>query len=229
MELIGYLHIIKKRYWILIITTLLGFIVSTVASFFFMKPVYQATVSLYVINKKNDTSLINYNDMVAGEKLAQDYKELLSSRVVGEAVAQKLGLPETDAETILKKISVNLKTETRFLTVNIRDGSPEFAAQIANEVGEVFKDKAVDLLGAENARVVDKALVPKKPISPKKKINIMMGILYGLMFGLTIILLWEYLDNTLKTPDDIKTELNLPILGVLPNFDQMAMNQYQKE
>ena len=46
----------------------------------------------------------------------------------------------------------------------------------------------------------------------------MIGVILGLIAGMGIILLIVYLDNTVKTPEDVKKYLNLPVIGTIPNF-----------
>jgi len=73
-------------------------------------------------------------------------------------------------------------------------------------------------LKSSNIRVVDPAMVPSYPSRPAKARNIMLAILVGLVGGIGLALLREYLDNTVKTPDDIETLARLPALAVVPAF-----------
>src|SRR5258708_11459065 len=73
-------------------------------------------------------------------------------------------------------------------------------------------------LKSSNIRVVDPAMVPSYPSRPAKARNIMLAILVGLIGGIGLALLREYLDNTVKTPDDIETLARLPALAVVPAF-----------
>jgi uncharacterized protein involved in exopolysaccharide biosynthesis len=72
-------------------------------------------------------------------------------------------------------------------------------------------------LKATNIVVVDPARIPDNPIKPKKKQNILLAIITGLTLGIGLAFFFEYLDNTIKTPDDIEKHLNLPTLGVIPH------------
>src|SRR6266481_6010329 len=73
-------------------------------------------------------------------------------------------------------------------------------------------------LRSSNIRVVDPALVPKYPSKPQKSRNISLAILVGLVGGIGLALLREYLDNTVKNPDDIENLARLPSLAVVPAF-----------
>ena len=75
-------------------------------------------------------------------------------------------------------------------------------------------------LRSSNIRVVDPAMVPTYPSRPAKTRNIILSILVGLVGGIALALLREYMDNTVKTPDDIETLARLPSLAVVPAFSQ---------
>jgi len=73
-------------------------------------------------------------------------------------------------------------------------------------------------LKSSNIRVVDPAMIPGAPSRPAKTRNIALSFLVGLVGGIGLALLREYMDNTVKTPDDIETLARLPSLAVVPAF-----------
>ncbi len=73
-------------------------------------------------------------------------------------------------------------------------------------------------LKSSNIRVVDPAMIPSYPSRPAKARNIALAFLVGLVGGIGLALLREYLDNTVKTPDDVEMLARLPSLAVVPTF-----------
>ena len=73
-------------------------------------------------------------------------------------------------------------------------------------------------LKSSNIRWVDPAMIPSTPTRPAKTRNIALSFLVGLVGGIGLALLREYLDNTVKTPDDVETLARLPSLAVVPAF-----------
>jgi polysaccharide biosynthesis transport protein len=73
-------------------------------------------------------------------------------------------------------------------------------------------------LKASNIMVVDPSEVPKGPAKPRVLLNLALGFILGLGLGVGLAFLQEYLDDTLKNPDEVESLLRLPSLGVLPSF-----------
>lgn len=67
-----------------------------------------------------------------------------------------------------------------------------------------------------NARVIDMALPADYPVKPRKTRIVLMALLASAAFAAGIILLLDWLDNTIKTPEDVEEKLRVPLLGHLP-------------
>ncbi len=84
-------------------------------------------------------------------------------------------------------------------------------------------------LKASNIRIVDAAEVPKGPVKPRVLVNLMLGAILGFGLGIGFAFFLEYLDNTLKTPDEVETLVRLPSLGVLPVFSLNGAGKSQEK
>ena len=71
-------------------------------------------------------------------------------------------------------------------------------------------------LSASNISIIDLAEVPRKPVSPDKTKNLLMSLLIGLFGGIGLCFFFEYLDDTLKGPNDVERLIDLPSLGIIP-------------
>jgi len=72
-------------------------------------------------------------------------------------------------------------------------------------------------LQTTNIRIIDRAEVPKFPMSSRTTRSIIMALFFGAGLGIGLIFLFDFLDKTLKNPEDVKTFLNLPTLGIIPS------------
>ena len=79
--------------------------------------------------------------------------------------------------------------------------------------------KEIDLsstLTVNNISIIDMARVPVKPLMPNVPVNMSVAVVVGLMFGIGLAFFVDYLDTTVKSPEDIKVTLELPFLGGIP-------------
>lgn len=219
------LQIILKRWWIIVAAFLLAVILSVIYTFFVFDPVYQSNTTVYIgKNEENTNTSIAYNDILLNDRLVKDYRELIISRLVTEMVIKELGLTDMTSAKLAPKISVNSKQDTRFIEISVEDTNPESAKAIANKIAEVFQQKVVEIMKVENVQLIDAAELPKSPVKPNKQLNLAVAGVLGIMLGLGVVFLIEYLDNTVKTPEDIKKYVDLPVIGAIPVFPEKSMN-----
>lgn len=75
-----------------------------------------------------------------------------------------------------------------------------------------------------NVRVVDAAKPPIRPVSPKRAASLLLALLLGLMGGVGMAFLFEYLDDTIKGTDDLERYVKIPCLGVIPDYKDALEN-----
>ena len=75
-------------------------------------------------------------------------------------------------------------------------------------------------LTASNIQVLDKAEISKSPFKPRTTLNIMLSLIVGLLGGIGLAFFVEYLDNTVKTPEDVEKKMCLPSLGLVPYYSE---------
>jgi succinoglycan biosynthesis transport protein ExoP len=71
---------------------------------------------------------------------------------------------------------------------------------------------------ASNIQVVDQAELPTGPYKPNKRLNLLLAAVVGLFLGVGIAFFFEYLDNTVKTPEDVEQLIRLPSFGMVPEI-----------
>ena len=216
IDLREYFSIIKKKWYIMAILCVICVAISSVYSFFIAKPVYQAETTLIVKTEKVEgTNTVSSDQIKTTQQLALTYGEIIKSRKVLEDVIKNLNLKESYG-SLSSKISVSTVTDTQIIKVSVQDTNKSNAAKIANEIPKVFAKEAIRIADANGVEVIDKAQTPVNPVSPNKKMNILIAGVLGVMIGLFIIFIIEFLNTKIKTPQDIEKELGLPLLGVVP-------------
>jgi len=82
-------------------------------------------------------------------------------------------------------------------------------------------------LRASNIRIVDQAEVPRSPVRPRKSVNLLLGLVGGLMAGVGLAFFVEYIDNRVKSPDEIRQFLGLSFLGLVPAVKDLNLKDGQ--
>jgi succinoglycan biosynthesis transport protein ExoP len=135
-----------------------------------------------------------------------DYRESLQRE---NMLVQALDQQKLEANTMAERmVEYNILKREAEASKNLYDG-------LMTKLKEVGISSA---LQSSNIRVVDPAMIPAYPSRPAKARNIALSFLVGLVGGIGLALMREYLDNTVKTPDDIETLARLPSLAVVPQF-----------
>lgn len=77
-------------------------------------------------------------------------------------------------------------------------------------------------IAANNISVVDRALPPGGPSSPKLVLNLAIGFLLGLGLAGAAVLFLEIMDEAVRTPDDVVSKLGLTVVGVIPSIEKAS-------
>jgi capsular polysaccharide biosynthesis protein len=207
---------IKKRLVMIIVITLAATMVSALVTYFFITPQYEASTQILVNQASDAQSQYNLNQIQTNVQYINTYSVIIESPTVLKSVIDKLNLDMTtnDLKNIL---TVNSEQNSQVFTVAVQDADPTQAVKIANTIASVFKDKVPKLMNVNNVSILSKAQLSNdaSPVSPKPKLNMAIAFVVGLMVSIGIAFLLEYLDNTVKTEEDIESFLELPFLGAI--------------
>ena len=221
IDVLQLVKVLWKRKWIIVLAALVAGVVSFAYSSFVIKPQYTSTTRIYVVNRNQaDKPGLSNQDLQAGAYLVKDYREIILSQDVLEKVVtdQKLTM---DAKTLGKKVSVNVPTDTRIVSISVRDVKPEEASRIANALREVAAQKIISITRVSDVTTLDEARPATSPSSPNIRRNTMMSVIVVTGLVILVVLLVELLDDRVKRPEDIEEVMQLSLLGVVPNLEKL--------
>ena len=225
MELKAYWSVIRRWLWMILTVTIVAAGTSAYVSEYVIKPTYQATTTILVNQQYNSQVALSVlaADLQANEALIQTYSDIMKSNNVLDTVINRLNLPQNAAQ-LAQKITVNSTNGSEVLSLSVSDHSVQRAAQIANTLASVFQTKIERLMQVKNVQIIDRATVPSHPIpvSPKKKVDVLIALVLGLMVSVGLAFFIEYLDDSVKTDEDIAQILGATVLGVIPVMDAPA-------
>lgn len=76
-----------------------------------------------------------------------------------------------------------------------------------------------EVMEPTDVQIIDRAILPEAPIKPKKLLNTLIAAILGIFVGVGLAFLHEFMNKTVRTPEDVKQYLDLPVLGSIPDFD----------
>jgi capsular polysaccharide biosynthesis protein len=235
MEIRRYLSIIRRRVVLVILI-----IAAALAAGWLITPrtdTYTATSTLYVGSRSinlDPTSDQISGDRVAGlDRLIGTFVELVGSRPVAERAAESAeGLPSPD--DILARTTAEQVTNTNLIEVSFSDANPGIAQAVANNVSETFVEQIREFEPREATRdgeqvisLYEPAELPALPEPSGLRRNLVLTGVLGVLVAGAVLALLEYLDITLRTPEDAERQLGLPVLGVIPVLPDDSLEKWR--
>ena len=75
-----------------------------------------------------------------------------------------------------------------------------------------------------NIRVIDPAVVPQRPISPNLRLNLLLGLLAGILLAIGVAFFLEFIDDSLKTVDEVERYIQRPLYGIIPRIPETTVD-----
>lgn len=208
-----------RRYWQLALSMLLLGIVSGATASLLTTPQYTATSEVFVqvVPQSSDTG-----QLAQGNSFAQDtvdsYAEVAVSPTVLQPVIDRLDLPMT-VDALKRRISVDARSSSVVMAINVSNPSAGDAARIANAVtsglSSFVTDVTKDPQGNPTVSInqIAQATPPRSPSSPNLPIDLLVGAIVGLVVAAALIALLRLLVNRIDTLDDLTALTESPIVG----------------
>jgi capsular polysaccharide biosynthesis protein len=213
-------QIVLKRLWVilLVVCVVVG---AAVGASLWQTPTYEASAQVWVDQKQGDQQT-NLAGTVEGlQTIILTMIHAIDSRPVAQEAIQRLGLEMTPAE-LLDNLSIEQVESTSFIVLTYQGNDPEEAAKIVNTVGEVSSELISERSAAGSqltASVYEEAIVPDSPVSPDPLRNGLLAAVFGVMLGIGLALLMEYLDHSWRSPGEVEQVSGVPTFAVIPEFN----------
>ncbi|WP_414732134.1 YveK family protein [Acetobacterium carbinolicum] len=212
-------EIIIKKWWLILLLTIIGFGAAYVYTIKYVTPVYEANTVLYIGQEGGSLGSIDVSlgQLNANSQLLVDYKQIAETRLVVNEVIKNLGLTISYDE-FKENVIIESVSDSRLFTVGFRHSDPQVAKQIADELAKQLTVAVLQIVGVENIRILDQALVPQAPVSPNTLLNAVIGGLLGFFIALFVIILMFLINDTVRNDEDIENLINISVLGDIPEF-----------
>ena len=207
---------LKKRLGLIAILTVLAVIIAGVISYTLLTPIYETSTQILVNQEKVEASQVINQNIQADLQLINTYSVIIKSPAILDQVAEQLDLDLT-AEQLNQKITVSNAENSQVVNVAVQDEDPAVAVDIANTTANVFQTEITELMDVDNVSILSPAVLKDNPVpvAPNPMLNMAIAAVVGLMLGVGIAFLLEYLDTSIKNDQDIEDVLGVPVLGVI--------------
>jgi succinoglycan biosynthesis transport protein ExoP len=224
MELTRYLNVVRQRLWMIIVCPIVAAIAAGIVSYV-LPPVYEAHESVYVRPGVPIGSIDpNTGAAVGSDTILLTYAKWMVQPQILDEVNSQLGLG-LRSDDLLKKIKVTPVPNTLLLDVAVQDTTPAVARDIAKQLVNDFIDtvkqaqakatqaQAAQASTADNFVVTSDAVLPDAPVSPNKKLNVAIAFAAGLLLAIGLAFLLDYLDQSVKSDDELTERVGLIPIG----------------
>ncbi|KGX93918.1 capsular polysaccharide biosynthesis protein [Pontibacillus halophilus JSM 076056 = DSM 19796] len=221
--------VLKKRLWMILGITALATILSGVVSFFFLTPEYETQSQFLVNQSRGQGEAVEYNDIRTNVELISTYSNIIKSPYILEEVISDLDL-DLSPGALQNSLQIASEQNSQVVSVTVTNKDRELAADIANATVETFRQEVTEIMNIDNVTILSQASAGPdlSPVSPKPFLNMAIAFVLGAMIGVGLAFLLEYLDNTIKTEEDVEKVLGLPVLGVISEIKEDDLTQVNR-
>lgn len=230
MELRRYLALLRKR-WLLVTLVILMALVGA----YQVTPRterYTARSTLYIGSRSVDTDTQNLSAdrAIALDRLVVTFGVMIDSQATA-ARAVELSDVARSAAQVVSATTTEPEPATQLLYIDVVDSDPAVAQALANGLADAFVEGVQDfepgtVTGEEGdvpvlpAYIFERARLPSVPEPSGLTRNLLLGGLLGAGLAAAMVLLLDYLDLSIRTPDDAERRIELPVLGVIPSLGE---------
>lgn len=214
---------LKQRYKLIIAITLAFTLISGIISFFVIKPKYEANVKLFIGKEESKNAEYDSSEVQMYQKLITTYAEVVKTDDLIEKTLNENEIDKGIGE-VKGGLKVTPRADTQILEISYTDTDKELAFNFLNGITSNFMKDSKRLIPNGNIQIIETVRMPENPVSPNKKLNILIAFVLGLMVSVGLSLLLEFMDNTFKNKTDLEHALDLPVLSTIPEFDSLDLD-----
>ncbi len=194
-------------------------------------PKYKAEAT-FTVSTQDKVSSINgisaynfYYDASTASQLASTFPHILSSNLLQEAVANDLNLPSLPVSLTASSVS-----GSTMFTLSSAGSDPQLTYDALISTMENYPDIAKYVVGNIKFNIITSPVLPTEPYNKPDYFNeVFKGISYGLIIGFVFLLCYTALRTTIRTKKDIRANLNIKCLGVIPYIITKKNSRKEKE
>lgn len=216
LEIQELFKLFKKKIWVLVVitmvTTLLGIFYATT-----MDTMYRARVKVYVGDSSNVMSTYTSEQMQSYSRFMSTFKEIIMIDDFLDETLSKNSL-NLSASAVRGGLSFSSAENSPILEINYTSSDQIIARDVLKALTNEYSKQASNIMPNAQVQVIDNVKV--FTIEPKKSKPIIVAVIVGVIASIGLILVLDYLDDTIRKKQALEKLLPVPVLGTLPHFDE---------
>lgn len=218
IELMDLVFILIRSWKLIVLSALPVIILGTV--FAMTRPdIYKAEATLMVSSGQiHSVNNLDNAEISKNQRLVLSYTEIAKSKSIMRSVIRKLDL-DMEPEEIANSLKITPIDNTEFIKLSYTDRNAQRSALLANEVAKEFISKIKKVMSFENLKIVEKVSVPDKALPKKRALILVVSMVLGMMVGVFIAFVVEFLHSKLRKPEDIEKIMGCSVLANIPDFN----------
>lgn len=219
MELKEVLVALRKHLWLIAIVVLISCLATALYSFNNATSIYRASAKLLInyANQNNGTASIDINSINTNIRLINSYKEIILSEAILNKVAEANPDLNMTGKQLMGSVAAGSSEDSQIMTVTVYNENYQTAVRLTNEVAETFRREIPNIMKLDNVTILTPAdpNAPPVNLAANPMLNVLLAFLLSSMLAVGIVVLRNYLDDSVKSEADIEKTLGYPTLSVI--------------
>mgnify|MGYP000106735518 FL=1 len=203
----------KSRLLWMILAIVVIVIIGNIYTILTRVPMYQSNTTIVLVGESKKE--YSQTDSQLNQNLIGTYSEIITSRKVLQQVIDNLKLKMT-VDELSKKITTSSVEDTEIIRITVNNEKKKMAAEIANEVADVFSDEIQDIYNLENVAIIDKAEEADAPYNINYVKDNVIYLMIGVVLSFGVVFVMYYFDTTIKSSETVEEKLGLTVIGIVP-------------
>lgn len=222
------LTLVRRYLALIIIAGIIGGALTFAVCSLFVDPVYEASAMMIVNSRTEETETVTNDQITSSQKLADTYAIIIRSRTVLNSVIEKLHL-DMSYEKLQKMVTVVSVNDTQIMEIAVQSKDPQQALQIVEEILVSCPDIIIEAVEAGSVKTVEEAYLQNKPVAPNTNLYTLVAAFLCMMAVMAVVVIGAVMDNTYKSDIDLRNDLDLPVLGVIPDYESCLKQTHSRK
>lgn len=214
--------LLKKRLVLITICTLLGLTIFFIKNYYLIKPLYTASVQLYVSSNER-TSLTELNELNYAQRVITTYVYFLKTKAFYEQVLEECKL-NYSADQLKAMTTIIAISNTEIFQISVTSPNSDDTYNLVKAMQKIAPDLIKGYKNTAEISVVDPVDFPVET-GPNIKMNSIIGGLLGFLLSAVSIYLWEIFDVNVKGGVDLVKRYQIPVIGAIPIYRINKLNK----